>query len=338
MEPANSSPDPQTASDSPSTKRDSLSNATVIGFVLYAVPLFAFLMLRKVPAGPQDQLITWLTGDSWFGVALLAVPGAIIAAVCLVQDIGEERLQKAWMFLRRLGPAAVLGIGALVLPPLGSILLFWHINEVGSWLNSHGSLGVALYITGFALFAGVALLPTYSSAILGGWAFGFTVGLPAALAGFLGGSLIGYAVARPTSAERVNKLIDEKPQWKAVRDSLMRGSKARALLIVTLLRLPPNSPFALTNLVLASVRTPLWIYLLGTLIGMTPRTALVLYIASQVQGKMAEDAAKDKPWWMIAVGIGATVVVLGIVGMMAKKALAKVTAVQSPPPPPPPAT
>ncbi len=231
-----------------------------------------------------------------------------------------------WDYAVRLGPASFLAVGAAVLPPLGSLLLFANINQIGDWLRSHGSTGIAFYIAGFAFFAGVALLPTYSSAILGGWAFGFAVGLPAALAGFLGGALIGYGVARPTSAERVTRLIDEKPQWKAVRDSLMGGSKARALLIVTLLRLPPNSPFALTNLVLASVRTPLWIYLLGTLIGMTPRTALVLYIASQVQGKMADEAAKDKPWWMIAVGIGATVIVLGIVGMMAKKALAKVTA------------
>jgi len=333
MEPADSSPSPQVATDSQPTKRDPLSNATVIGFILYAVPLFAFLLLRKVPEGPQDQLVIWLTGDSWFAVAMLAVPGAIVAAVCLVRDVGEERLRKLWTFLKRLGPAAVLGIGALVLPPLGSILLFWHINEVGAWLNSHGSLGVAFYIVGFAFFAGVALLPTYSSAILGGWAFGFAVGLPAALAGFLGGSLIGYAVARPASAERVNKLIDEKPQWKAVRDALMGGSKGKTLLIVTLLRLPPNSPFALTNLVLASVRTPLWIYVVGTLIGMTPRTALVLYIASQVQGKMADEAAKGKPWWWIAVGIGATVVVLGIIGLIAKKALAKVTATSAAPVP-----
>jgi uncharacterized membrane protein YdjX (TVP38/TMEM64 family) len=231
-----------------------------------------------------------------------------------------------WDHAVRLGPASLLAVGAGVLPPLGSILLFANINQVGEWLRSHGTQGVVMYVVGFAFFAGVALLPTYSSAILGGWAFGFAVGLPAALVGFLGGALIGYGVARPTSAGRVQKLLEEKPQWRAVRDSLVGGNRGRALLIVTLLRLPPNSPFALTNLVLASVRTPLWVYLLGTLIGMTPRTALVLWIASQVQGKMADEAAKGKPWWWIIVGVGATVVVLGIIGMMAKKALARVTA------------
>ncbi|HEX2838370.1 MAG TPA: VTT domain-containing protein [Phycisphaerales bacterium] len=250
---------------------------------------------------------------------------------------GTPAPQSWWDYAVRLGPASLLAVGATFLPIAGSVLLLANINIVGEWLRSHGSQGVAMYIAGFAFFAGVALLPTYSSAILGGWAFGFAVGLPAALAGFLGGSLIGYAVARPASAERVNRLIDEKPQWKAVRDALMGGSKGKTLLIVTLLRLPPNSPFALTNLVLASVRTPLWIYVVGTLIGMTPRTALVLYIASQVQGKMADEAAKGKPWWWIAAGIGATVVVLGIIGLIAKKALAKVTATSPAPATQPPA-
>ena len=73
---------------------------------------------------------------------------------------------------RRLGPASYLAVGAAVLPPLGSIILFANINRIGDWLRADGHNGVAVYIAGFAFFAGVALLPTYSSAILGGWAFG----------------------------------------------------------------------------------------------------------------------------------------------------------------------
>ncbi len=236
--------------------------------------------------------------------------------------------QRLIAYAVRLGPASLLAIGAAVLPPLGSIILFANIGVIGEWLRSHDGKGVAMYIVGFAFFAGVALLPTYASAILGGWAFGFAVGLPAALAGFLGGSLIGYAVARPTSAERVNKLIEEKPQWKAVRDALVGGSPGKTLLIVTLLRLPPNSPFALTNLVLASVRVPLWTYLLGTLVGMAPRTALVLFVASKVQDKMADEAASNRPWWIIAVGIVMSIIVLGVIGMISKKALRTVTNLQ----------
>src|SRR5262245_16966385 len=152
--------------------------------------------------------------------------------------------EQSGTLLQRLGPASFLGAAALFLPPLGSLLLFANINTIGEWLRGHEAAGVALYIAGFALLAGLALLPTYASAILGGWAFGFPIGFPAAMAGFVGGAVIGYGVARPTASERVLALIAEKPKWKAVRDTLLGGRALKTLGIVTLLRLPPNSPFA----------------------------------------------------------------------------------------------
>ncbi|MCC6230903.1 MAG: TVP38/TMEM64 family protein [Phycisphaerales bacterium] len=230
---------------------------------------------------------------------------------------------------RRLGPVAFLGVWSAFIPALGSIFLFRYMDSLGAWLHSHESLGVVFYAVGFAILAGLALLPTYASAILGGWAFGMILGYPAALVGFLGGSLIGYAVAKPTAGERVIKLIDERPKWKVVRKALLESGFARMLLIITLLRLPPNSPFAITNLVLASVRVPLGVYVLGTLLGMAPRTGIVLYIATQISQKFSEhakDAAKaDKPWWFIVAGVVLSIVALVVIGFIANRALEKVT-------------
>lgn len=228
-------------------------------------------------------------------------------------------------FIKRLGPASVLAAGAAFLPPLGGFLLLAKINTVGEWLRSHEHEGIAMYITGFAILAGLAILPTYASAILGGWAFGFAIGFPAALCGFLGGALIAYGVCRPTAGDRVEKIIAEKPKWKAVRDALVGGSALKTLGIVTLLRVPPNSPFALTNLVLSSVKVPLWIFLLGTLVGMAPRTAVAVFIASKLQNQLASEVAEQRPWWIIAAGIVLSLVVLGVVGLIAQKALAKMT-------------
>lgn len=237
--------------------------------------------------------------------------------------------ESAGEIVKRLGPTSVLAAVAAFLPPLGSIVLFWKINAIGTWLREHSS-GVGIYVAGFAIAAGLAFVPTYASAILGGWAFGFNVGLPAALGGFLGGSLIGYAIARPTAGTRVEKLIAEHPKWKAVRDALIGGSALKTLGIVTLLRVPPNSPFAVTNLVLASVRVPLWIYAIGTLVGMTPRTAAVVFLASKLQNmaakNAAEEAAKQQPWWVFAIGIGITIAVLGILGIIANHAIKRATA------------
>ena len=212
-----------------------------------------------------------------------------------------------------------------MLPPMSGIILLANINAAGAWLRSHEQEGVTTYVIGFAVLAGLALLPTYASAFLGGWAFGFDVGFPAALCGFAGGALIAYAVCRPTAGNRIEAIIAEKPKWKAVRDALVGGGPLKTLCIVTLLRIPPNSPFALTNLVLSSVKVPLWIFLLGTLVGMAPRTAVIVLIASKLQDQVANKAAKQVPGWIILGGGVLSLVVLGVVGLIAQKALAKMT-------------
>lgn len=227
--------------------------------------------------------------------------------------------------LTRLGPAAVLGFVSATLPALGSIALFYFMNDLGVWLRGHGTQGLVYYAVGFGVFAGLALLPTYASAALGGWAFGFANGFPAALAGFVLGSLIGYAIARPAASARVETVIAENPKWKAVRDALVGSSFWRTLMIVTLVRVPPNSPFAVTNLVLASVRVPVATYLIGTAIGMAPRTAVVLWVASRLQEHVTKEAVKQTPWWLIVAGLVVSVAVLAILGWVGKRGLERAT-------------
>jgi len=179
------------------------------------------------------------------------------------------------------------------------------------------------------VLSGLALLPTYAQAILGGWAFGIGVGLPAALAGFFGGSLIGYAVASRFASERAMAVLDEHPRWMAVRDALVGDGAGsgfwRTLGIVSLVRLPPNSPFALTNLLMASVRVPRLAFALGTLIGMAPRTAVVLYLATLIQGEISRDAVRGaKPWWFVPLAIVLAIVVLVVIMRIANRAVQRV--------------
>lgn len=234
--------------------------------------------------------------------------------------------------VRKLGPASWLALAAVVAPPLGGFLVLGFIDSIAQWLESHGAMGPWIYAAAFAVTAGLALLPTYSQSILGGWAFGLVGGYPAALAGFVGGAAIGYSIARPVASERVGKLIDEHPKWVAVRNALLGGGFWKTLGIVTLLRLPPNSPFAATNLVLASVRVPWHTYLIATAIGMTPRTAAAVWLGQRLHGEFSSVAAAMKegqPLWMkigaIAVTIVVVIIVLAVIGHIANKALKRVT-------------
>jgi uncharacterized membrane protein YdjX (TVP38/TMEM64 family) len=219
---------------------------------------------------------------------------------------------------RRLGPAGWLAVAATFLPLLGTVTLLTSLTRLAPWLESHQTTGLAIYIAGFALLSGIAILPTHASAILGGWAFKFAEGFPAAMAGFLGGALIGYSIARRASGDRAVKLIEENPKWRAVYDALLGSGFWKTMLIVALLRLPPNSPFALTNLVLAATRVPLFAFIVGTLIGMMPRISLVVYLASHASEL---DFSLGKSWGMLAGGIVVLLIVFAIIGHIAKRAI-----------------
>jgi uncharacterized membrane protein YdjX (TVP38/TMEM64 family) len=226
--------------------------------------------------------------------------------------------------VRRLGAAGPLAIIAAALPAIGFVTLLSTLRIVGPWLKAQNGLGLALYVLVFAVCSGLAIFPTNAQSILGGWAFGFAVGFPAAMGGVLGGGLIGYTVARRATGDRVVRLIAEQPKWKAVHDALLGGRFWKTLLVITLVRLPPNSPFAITNLVLAATRAPLAAYTLGTLLGLAPRTAAAVFLAARFKELSFAEA---QPIWMWGATAALTVVAVAIIGYIANRAVARVTGV-----------
>jgi uncharacterized membrane protein YdjX (TVP38/TMEM64 family) len=229
--------------------------------------------------------------------------------------------------LRRLGPTGLLALLWTAAPALfGFALLAW-IGDVSDWLNDRGNMGLVIYVVVFIVAAGCGLLPTYAQAILGGWVFGFALGLPAALIGFTGAGLIGYAIARTVSQDRVEQTIAENPKALAVRNALVARGFWKTLLIVTLLRFPPNSPFALTNLVMASSGVAVVPFVLGTLIGMMPRTAVAVLFAAAASREARDivEFAREGPGTVVLIsGIVVMFIVLGIIGVIANRALERI--------------
>ncbi len=221
---------------------------------------------------------------------------------------------------RRLGPAGPLAVVAVALPGLGGFALLGSITWIAPWLRSQGMAGVTEYAIGYALASGFAVLPTYAQSVVGGWAFGFALGFPAAMGGVFGAATIGYVIARRATGNRAMSLVDEHPKWRAVYDALLGSGFWKSLLVVTLLRLPPNSPFALTNLVMAAARVPYSVYVIGTMLGLAPRTAAVVFV-----GAGLSELDFRHPRWMVIFGIVTAVAVIVIIGAMANHAVTKVT-------------
>jgi uncharacterized membrane protein YdjX (TVP38/TMEM64 family) len=224
--------------------------------------------------------------------------------------------------MRRLGAAGPVGIALSFWPPLGGFLLLTTLTQLGPWLRAHGGAGMAVYVFIAGLLIGISFLPTFACAILAGWAFGFLAGWPLAVVAITAGSVIAYAIGRWIARDRLIEIIEERPKWNAVYRALLNTSSTKTIFVVTLLRIPPASPFALTNFALAAARVPLTQYIIGTIVGIIPRTAMAAYAAAQLEQFRLKDVG-DR--WTTVAGIVATVVVTVVLGMLANRALRRVT-------------
>ncbi len=224
----------------------------------------------------------------------------------------------------RRNAAFALAILWVTMPPLLGFKLLAEIDAVGTWLKEDPSRGIPAYIAIFAVTSGLGLLPTYAQAILGGWVFGAAIGAPAAIAGCVGGALLGWLFSRAVSGRGIEEWLDTKPKARAIRHALVDAQHLRLTGLIALLRLPPNSPFAIANLAMASTGVRLVPYLVGTAFGMAPRTVAGAAAAAAGAATGAKDIQtliKDQGWIWFGLGIVALVVVFAVISHIAKRAL-----------------
>lgn len=228
---------------------------------------------------------------------------------------------------RRLVASGILGLLWVTFPPLAGFYILFDLANIAEFLRKDPEHGFWAYVAVFAVSAGLGLLPTYSQAFLGGWVFGLKMGLAGAIMGFTGGAAIGYLFSRMVTGESVDRWIDGHRKGRVIRNALARGSLWRTFLVVTLLRLPPSSPFALTNFALGATRVPFWLAMLATPVGMLPRTAVVCFLAAAAVSSGATDIVKvyrETPSWAFFGGIAASVVAIALIGWMAERALSQI--------------
>ncbi len=224
---------------------------------------------------------------------------------------------------KRLVATSILAIIWGTTPPLWGFILLANLGPFSEWLRQDPTLGFLAFAAFFVLAAGTGLLPTYSQAILGGWAFGFQWGFIGSIVGFVGGAFVGWCIARLVAGHGIEAWLDSKPKARIVREALVEQGFWKSFLVVTLLRVPPNSPFALTNLAMTASGVHIAPYLLGTAVGMIPRTAVACWIAAEgaTHAEDLQSLVKEKGWGMALLGVAILAVSLGIIGALGKAAL-----------------
>jgi len=206
---------------------------------------------------------------------------------------------------------------ALLLPLAGALLLAEPIQASAEWLKLQVHWTAPLVILAAGLLAGFALLPTHAISLAAGYVYGMALGLPVALLAVVIAAAIGNLAARRLSGAQLRAWVDARPMGRRLAATLIDARGLRAVAAITLVRLPPQVPFALANVLAAMLRVRPGVFLTGTLMGMAPRVALVVWLGSELA---VWDPTAAPPGSLLLALAAALVGFLGL-GLLAWRAL-----------------
>lgn len=224
--------------------------------------------------------------------------------------------------LKELGSLTPIAFVTTFLPMFGSLGLLAIAYPLGYWLRENWIVGMPLYFVGVLFFCGLALLPTNVIGIIGGWAFGFDLGIAVLMTGIVGAALISFLIHTRIVGEKLPQVFEKHPKASAIYQALLEENIWRTTLIIFLLRLSVIMPFALTNFLLASARVPVRSYLIGTFFGMLPRSSAVVFVGAGLSELNLENPQGS---WLLILGIAATVISVIVIGLISKHALERLT-------------
>jgi uncharacterized membrane protein YdjX (TVP38/TMEM64 family) len=229
-------------------------------------------------------------------------------------------LKKIGIIVRELGHLTPMAFLVLFLPMLGSALLLIFISPIGEWLRANGALGAAVFVAGMILACGFSLLPTNVIGLVSGWAFGFWAGLALLMAGIVGAALVSFFISSRISGRRLPAAASKHVRTEAIYNALIHEKFWRTTLIVFLLR-AALVPFAFTNFLLASARTSVSAYVIGTFTGMLPRSAAMVFAGAGVSHLDPENTRDILTLLLVLAGTVAAVVIIAIFSRKALKRL-----------------
>jgi uncharacterized membrane protein YdjX (TVP38/TMEM64 family) len=173
-----------------------------------------------------------------------------------------------------------------------------RFGSLGDAVTSLGTAAPVLYVGLFAIGT-VILAPSPVISIAAGVAFGWW-GIPLALLGATLGAVASFLLSRYFLRETLDDWLSERATFRAAKTAVdEEGWK-----VLVLLRLSPAVPFGLLNYLAGLTKVPLTLYVLTTVIGITPGTVVDIHI-----GVIGAEAAGGAQIAYLVVGLVATAVV-----------------------------
>jgi len=202
---------------------------------------------------------------------------------------------------------------------IGLLIWLWTLVPITQWLEfarswilSLGMPGVVIF-TVLYVFITLVLGPATGMTLMAGLAYG-AWGFPLVVASATLAAAVAFLIGRYVAHERVNLWLEKKPKLLA----LNRAVSEEGWRVVALLRLSPVIPYGLQNYLFAVTHISFGSYVLATLFGIMPATALYVYLGSLGQ---AIGTANTLQWILVTAGLAATAMVAWVVGKRASAAL-----------------
>lgn len=199
-----------------------------------------------------------------------------------------------------------------------------YVNDFANWVDGLGAWGPVVFVVGYAV-ATVAFIPGSLLTMTGGAVFGLLWGTLYVFLGAVLGTAAAFLIARYLARRAIERKLEAHDGFQAIDRAV--GKQGRK--IVFLLRLSPVFPYNLLNYALGLTQVRLTDYLIAS-IGMLPGTFLYVYygtaigsIAALAAGAQAEQGAER--WWLLGLGLAATVVVTILITRIARRALQEAT-------------
>lgn len=218
--------------------------------------------------------------------------------------------------LKRATIAVVLLGAVIVLVRVFPVLAY--ALAVMSGLEGLGLLGAVLYGIAFGVLAS-AFVPGSLMSMLAGATWGVAGGVMVIAPGCALASFLSAALGRTLLREPTLALVDRYPALAAL-DRVIGDDAFR---VVTLLRLSPILPFAVSNYGLGTTSASLRAITAGTLVGIVPITTVWVYLGSIAGDAVKNGVIPDSPLHsiMLVSGLFITAAIAVWLGRRAKQQL-----------------
>jgi uncharacterized membrane protein YdjX (TVP38/TMEM64 family) len=235
-------------------------------------------------------------------------------------------IKKAAKVIKELGHLTPMALIMLFLPMLGTLALLVFLQPIGDWLRENWEIGTLAFFTATVLLCGLSLLPTNVIGLVAGWSFGFWLGLLILIGAIVGAAVLSFFIHSRISGRKLPETFSKHIKVDAIYQTLLREDYWRTTFIIFLLRVSVIMPFAFTNFLLASARVPLSSYIVGTIGGMLPRSAAMVFAGA---GLSALDPQNSRDMVAITIGIVATLATIIIIARLSRNALVKIAEEES---------